>query len=261
MRATYYQRRSRRSFTIVELLVVVTIIGILVSLITAGAYRAIVHAKRTRIALEAKQLEMACLTYRERFGELPPDGTEAEAAIRRHLQRMFPLWGGAATRDISGLNPGTALVFFLGGPQDATTGRPIGFSPNPRDPFETTTTEGRIGPFFEFDRARLNGGLYYPPGVETTSPSGMYVYFRSENGSYAGKTWSGGNTPVTVTPVADSRITGSPWANPDSCQILCGGLDGTMGTGTDLATGSDYNAARWDDQANFLEGTFEDARD
>lgn len=254
MRAASWKGRARRSFTLVELLAVVAIIGILVSLITAASYMAVRKAKRTKISMEAKQLEMACLAYRDRFNELPPDGTEVQAVIRRHLQRMFPLWSGASSFDISGINPSTALVFFLGGPLDAN-GRPMGYSPNPRNPFEVTTTEGRIGPFFDFDPERLDGYHYYPSGVEIASPSGMYVYFRNENGDYSGKNWSG------VVPLTDNRIAGSPWVNPDSCQIICGGLDGTIGTGTDLRNGSDYNEFRWDDQANFLEGTFEDARE
>jgi len=257
MRAASWKRRGRRSFTLVELLAVVAIIGILVGLITAAAYMAVGKAKRTRISMEAKQLEMACLAYRERFDELPPDITNA-AALNRHLRRMFDQWDGStglpAAFTAAGGSPATALVTFLGGPQDAN-GRPIGYSPNPRNPFETVTTEGRIGPFFEFDPERLDGYRYYPPGVETTNPSGMYVYFRNENGDYSGKNWSG------VVPLTDNRVAGSPWINPSSCQIICGGLDGVIGTGNDLRNGSNYSPERWDDQANFLEGTFEDARE
>jgi len=252
MRAASWKRRGRRSFTLVELLAVVAIIGILVSLITAAAYMAVRKAKRTKISMEAKQLEMACLTFRERFHELPPDFTDPNA-VSRLWQRMFPL-SLDSPPDLSGRTPADALVYWLGGPLNAN-GRPMGWSPNPRHPAETTTTEGRIGPFFEFDQERLVGYHYYPPGVETTSATGMYVYFRNENGDYAGKNWSG------VVPLTDNRIAGSPWVNPESCQIICGGLDGTIGTGSDLRAGSDYNPARWDDQANFLEGTFEDARE
>jgi prepilin-type N-terminal cleavage/methylation domain-containing protein len=265
MRAASWKRRARRSFTLVELLAVVAIIGILVSLITAASYMAVRKAKRTKIAAEAKQLEMACLAYRDRFNELPPDNSANAAALNRHLRRMFPLWDSSAVpapAAFTSVTPATALVTFLGGPQDAN-GRPIGYSPNPRNPFEIATTEGRIGPFFEFVPGQLDGYHYYPPGIQATSPSGMYVYFRSENGDYSGKTCSVGTPAVTAVPVTDNRITGTPWVNPDSCQIICGGLDGTLGTGTDLATGSDYDLTkhRWDDQANFLEGTFEDARE
>jgi len=256
MRTAHRKRRGRRSFTLVELLTVVTIIGILVSLITAAAYMAVAKAKRTKISMEAKQLEAACLAYRERFHELPPDFTNA-AVLTRHLRRMFPLWDGSTglPAAFSSGDPATALVTFLGGPQDGN-GRPIGYSPNPRNPFEIATTQGRIGPFFEFDPARLNGHHYYPPGVETNNARGMYVYFRNENGDYSGKNWN-----TDVVPLADNRISGSPWINPESCQIICGGLDGTIGTGSNLATGADYNEFRWDDQANFLQGTFEDARE
>jgi len=265
MRAASWKRRARRSFTLVELLAVVAIIGILVSLITAASYMAVRKAKRTAIAAEAKQLEMACLAYRERFPELPPDNSGNVAGVNRHLRRMFPQWDSAnfpAPAAFTTVTPATALVTFLGGPQDAN-GRPTGYSPNPRNPFELVTTEGRIGPFFEFVPGQLDGYHYYPPGVEVTSPSGMYIYFRSENGDYSdpNKTWTGGTPPVTAVPLTDNRISGNPWINPESCQIICGGLDGTLGTGTNLATGADYSPERWDDQANFLDGTFEDARE
>jgi len=293
MRAAHRKRRDRRSFTLVELLTVVTILGILVSLITAAAYRATVKAKQTKITLELKQLEMAAQAHRDRCGALPPDFTNSAVATR-HLKRAFPL--AASFPDITGQSPVTALTFWLGGVYDTQERRFIGFSPNPRDPFDieyltansgaTLNTEGRIGPFFEFDAERVAvpasaydlpnaryklGARYYPPSPD--NPTSPYVYFRAENGDYTDNYWdrdaSGTLNNADVAPLRDGRVaaTPRPWINPDSFQIICGGLDGIIGTGTNFPDGSAedpytaYDDDRWDDQANFLQGTFEDARD
>jgi prepilin-type N-terminal cleavage/methylation domain-containing protein len=95
---------SPLGFTLVELLVVITIIGILAGLITAAAIHASVHAKNFVIYNELKQLEMALQAYKEKFGEYPPDfafpkagyggmgnaTTLSEQAVIRHLAKAFP---------------------------------------------------------------------------------------------------------------------------------------------------------------------------
>ena len=76
MRAACRKQRSRRGFTLVEMLAVVAIIGILVSLITAAAYNARLRVKITQIGVECKELEGSCLgAYREKFGMMPTDFT------------------------------------------------------------------------------------------------------------------------------------------------------------------------------------------
>ena len=64
---------SRKAFTLVELLVVITIIGILTGLVTAAAVAARRRAKIATVVMEVKQLESACQAYKEKFGEYPPD--------------------------------------------------------------------------------------------------------------------------------------------------------------------------------------------
>jgi len=117
------------------------------------------------------------------------------------------------------------------------------------------------------------GGRYHPVHAPTTNATAAYVYFRPENGSYAGKGWDADNDSTTedIQPLRDGNLEDAsgnrPWINPQSCQILCGGLDGIMGTGTDFPEGTGqgaytaYDNNRWDDQANFTKGTFEDARE
>jgi prepilin-type N-terminal cleavage/methylation domain-containing protein len=111
MKRPLLSRNPRRSafrvppsaFTLVELLVVITIIGILTSLVTAAAVTARRRAKIAAVVIEVKQLEMACQAYKEKFGEYPPDfaglasndttgtvQTAAQNTILRHLARAFP---------------------------------------------------------------------------------------------------------------------------------------------------------------------------
>ena len=146
---------NRKAFTLVELLVVITIIGILVGLTATAAVSARRRAKIAAVVMEVKQLEMACQAYKEKFGEYPPDfaGVDgsldtdkinypiqnaAQNAVLRHLARAFPRyqpgvpsgvtstpWKGFVADvklgwnlDISKVNyisPVCALAFWLGG--------------------------------------------------------------------------------------------------------------------------------------------------
>ena len=149
-------RPGRAAFTLVEMLVVITIIAILASLISV----AVVAAKKKIIVMkvvnEINGLQTALEAYKHRFGDYPPDfaGVNdpnsvtakpynngsmttqafAQATVARHLQSAFPRMGGAATVwtsttaklsvalvDATLLDPSTALAFWLGGmPMPAT---------------------------------------------------------------------------------------------------------------------------------------------
>jgi prepilin-type N-terminal cleavage/methylation domain-containing protein len=108
-------RRVGRGFTLVEMLVVITIIALLAGLAIPAVIVARTHVRNAAIATDVKQLEMACQAYKEKFGEYPPDfafvdlsviptgtappfltGTQqtnaqsaAQAAVLRHLAKAF----------------------------------------------------------------------------------------------------------------------------------------------------------------------------
>jgi prepilin-type N-terminal cleavage/methylation domain-containing protein len=92
------RHRRRAGFTLVEMLVVITIIGILVALVVPAALSVRNAGKRATVVMDVKQLEMACQAYKEKFGEYPPDfagditiaNGPAQTAILRHLARAFP---------------------------------------------------------------------------------------------------------------------------------------------------------------------------
>jgi prepilin-type N-terminal cleavage/methylation domain-containing protein len=81
--------RIRRAFTLVELLVVVVIIGILSSLVTVGVMSAVQAAKRSKIAMEMHQITLALETYKNKFGEYPPDLYDP-ATVIRHVKKRWP---------------------------------------------------------------------------------------------------------------------------------------------------------------------------
>src|SRR3989339_1099938 len=115
MHASADGMRTRRGFTLVEMLVVIVIIGILASLITGAAIMARLRAKITMVRTEIAQLEMTLTQYKAEVGEFPPDfanlqfpcsktaglpdpnpnndeivRVNAQDAVLRHLRRRFP---------------------------------------------------------------------------------------------------------------------------------------------------------------------------
>jgi prepilin-type N-terminal cleavage/methylation domain-containing protein len=244
-------RCRRRSFTIVELLIVVAVLAVLAGLISAAAYRAIVTAVNTKMFVELGSLDLACRAFKEKFSDYPPDGTNSALTLN-FLHKAFPLYSSTTVSNIA-LNPATALPFWLGGLTN-------GLSADPRNPFETVSPS-RIPPFFEFDLNRLSGNMYRPDNGSTNS-SDPYIYFRALPG--------GGYDPSncvynSVRPCFDMTRGGtSTYANPNSFQIRSPGRDGKMGMGTAYPYGTitggggagsqqvqQYTIDDYDDQANF----------
>ncbi len=131
---------QRRAFTLVELLVVITIIGILASLITVAAVNAMKAAARTRIKAEINSFDQAIEDEKNNSGGVYPPNCQtgfATAAandavyndLRRYLNKRFPRSREPDTlvRALAGLGvaggpnlPGgmtgsEAVVFWLGG--------------------------------------------------------------------------------------------------------------------------------------------------
>ena len=158
-------RRATRSrvhtaFTLVELLVVITIIGVLTALLIVGVGAATRAARRATISVEIQQMSQALEQYASKHASsYPPDfastGSDStwSAPLAKQYNRFKLSVHGSDFRAVhiqAGLDPSEALVFWLGGYSNInTSGTPLfpsiprkllGFKPSPTKPFITIVT-------------------------------------------------------------------------------------------------------------------------
>ncbi len=88
---------SRRAFTLVELLVVITIIGILVALLLPAVQAARESARRVQCANNVKQIALAAQSYSEALGVFPAGGIQAKPNPTANLNG----WNRPTTNDFS----------------------------------------------------------------------------------------------------------------------------------------------------------------
>ena len=209
---------QRSGFTLVELLVVITIIGVLAALITPAVFQARRTGQISAIKAEIDLLHMAMMHYKNEYGSFPPcsSGTSSSDPAARHIRRLFPRTAASYVPSAA-TTPANSLVGWLGG-----------YSRNPTDPLNPPSSRVKI---FEFDQNRVSDtaptiGQFHP----REKPGSPYIYI--DNANYG--------TPVTV---GANTYTANATDNPDTFQILCAGLDESWGTNSD------------DDLSNFWKGT------
>jgi len=158
--------RSRRGFTLTELLAVVGIVAMILALLTPALMGARRTAMNAKVKAEIDLLHIALMNYKNEYGAFPPanmaglwTGSQVnqQHPVYRHLVRAFPRIKEepAAYQLLSQLSPAQALVFWL-----------RGFYENPELPLTNGGNPGQRRKLFDFDESRLYGvaGAYVPGG-------------------------------------------------------------------------------------------------
>ncbi len=175
---------NRQAFTLVELLMVITIIGILVGLIVPAVFYAMRSVKANAIAMSVQTLANAVDQYKNKYGDYPPDGTD-ETIFARHCRKLWPqiaateltqLKAGSTcdARPTAGvMDPPEALVFFLGGfsndPIHPFTGAggPLAATPSgSASPLQYNTD--RSEPLYDFVQSQLTLEVFLDSGNQIT---------------------------------------------------------------------------------------------
>jgi prepilin-type N-terminal cleavage/methylation domain-containing protein len=202
----YLLTPKRSAFTLVELLVVITIIAILAALGTVGIMKAMDTAKNTRIKMEVDMLDAAMKAFKLEYGSFPPCDVRCSSKwptdsdptalkyynlpLRQFLSRAFPRYphnGPSPTGSTQRDRLMDDLAAFHGG-VDADAFHPTRalvtwlsrLSVDSTQPF---LLDGPRKSFFEFDKTRLIDQSVDPPVVANdfafTDHPGMIVYVPS----------------------------------------------------------------------------------
>ncbi|WP_010588031.1 type II secretion system protein [Schlesneria paludicola] len=275
--------KTRKGFTLIELMIVIVILAVLAALLLPALGRARGSVRQAAVRAEITKLEGAINAFKARYGVEPPsrivlyedpsvagawnNSPNAEALDSlATLTQIWPEFNKALPRDWNGdgdmtdsraeLTQGECLVFFLGGiPNNGSGG--VGFSPRgfSKDPANPAALGGsREGPFFEFDVQRLVdvGGQVGFPEYKDTFPGqrNPYLYFSSYDGAGYREQLSGvtypeyGSTGPSIAYRQGALLISATFKSK-SFQIISPGQDFTYGPGGPYVAGAQDPLPGW----------------
>lgn len=258
--------RRRAGISLIELLVVISIIAVLMSLLMAAVQRVRVLGPQTENFHRMNQMADAIGRLKNDLKlEYVPSHPVSPGGFRLQksygpndpelvfLQRAFPNMNLSDNGYVGPnlvLDSNQVLVFFLWGVGDGTPPNPIGFgfSNNPSKPLTPARAgEQRKGPWIEFNAKMFAAGANgYPHVVDVYGTP--YAYFASVNAkpnNYGNQTFTLVTPPVgPVSPY----LSGGRAVNEKGFQIISAGRDKVFGPGGAVVPATGAGA---DDHAHF----------
>jgi len=282
---------GRRGFTLLEILVAVSILAILVGILVPAIQQARRAARLAQIRTDIRALEAGLAEFRATHNWDPPSKItlcedasqwssypESVAAIRQIWNNFDfdyttnPTGDGAGFCDINRngvanetltLTGAECLVFFLGGLPDPGTTQPNGFSKNSRVPF--APGGAREAPFFPFTNLvpGANGFAVYLGPVPSALNTPIISCSSGGGAGYLDEKPlpDGPNGDLAIGSVDDLDCVyldpnGAVPFKRDTYQIIHPGFDGFFGNGgiLDPSDTSTLAEGDYDNVTNFSEG-------
>ena len=89
------QRRRNRGMTLIEIMVVITILGLIAAAVGVAVMPALAQARRDRASLDIKNIHQALDLYKTRKGKYPDTGSGLRALVETNALKEMPKdpWG------------------------------------------------------------------------------------------------------------------------------------------------------------------------